>query len=137
MKPSLSTPALTLILVILAGIVFPLVFSLFDRLLRSLLVDFNPLLLTSLSFAWLLLFYYLGIKFSLEYITREFELSNTDRLFRYSNILFALVTAGFYATLISSSPLSNLVWGCFFLATMGIFYRLSSDKLSLTAKECP
>lgn len=133
MKHRLSTPVLTAILVLSAGFVFPLIFSITDKLLRELFYAFDPTLLTISSFSWLLLFYFYGIKFSLEYINRQFEISDKDRLFKYSNISFALVSLLFYSSLISTSLLSNMLWGGFYLVSIGFFYALSSKELNQAA----
>ena len=132
MKQKLSTPVLTTILLISSGVVFPIIFTMTDKLLRTLLVDLNPLYLMIASFAWLLLFYYYGIKFSLEYIVRQFEIEETNKLFTYSNVGFTLISISFYASLISASILSNMIWGCFYLSTIGFFYFLSSKTLHRT-----
>ncbi len=133
MKPRLSTPVLTAILVFSSGFVFPLIFSITDKLLRELFYGFDPILLTISSFSWLLLFYFYGIKFSLEYINRQFEMSDKDKLFKYSNISFALVSLLFYSSLISTSLLSNMLWGGFYLVSIGFFYTLSSKELNQAA----
>lgn len=130
MKQKLSTPALTSILLISSGVIFPIIFTMTDKLLRTVLVELNPIVLMVLSFAWLLLFYFYGIKFSLEYISRQFTIEEPKKLFTYSNIGFALISLAFYASLISSSLLSNMIWGCFYLSTLGFFYLLSSKELS-------
>lgn len=129
MRQILSVPALSTILVLSAGIVFPIIFTVTDRLLRELFSAFHPTLLLLASFSWLLLFYFYGIKFSLEYITRQFEITERDKLFRYSNIGFSIVAVFFYASLVSASLLSNMLWGSFYLLTIGFFYRLSSKEL--------
>jgi len=100
-----------------------------DKLLRTLLVELNPLALMIASFAWLLVFYFYGIKFSLEYLTRQFEIEDRKKLFKYANIGFTFINMAFYASLISSSLLSNMIWGCFYLVTIGFFYFLSSKEL--------
>jgi len=128
-KQKLSIPVLSTVLVLSAGIIFPIIFSITDRLLRELFSAFHPTLLLAASFSWLLIFYFYGIKFSLEYITRQFEVSDKDKLFKYSNIGFSAVAILFYASLISASLLSNMLWGSFYLAAIGIFYWLSSKEL--------
>lgn len=133
MKPRLSTPVLTAILVFSSGFVFPLIFSITDKLLRELFYGFDPILLTISSFSWLLLFYFYGIKFSLEYINLQFEMSDKVKLFKYSNISFALVSLLFYSSLISTSVLSNILWGGFYLVSIGFFYTLSSKSLNQAA----
>lgn len=133
MKPRLSTPVLTAILVFSSGFVFPLIFSITDKLLRELFYGFDPILLTISSFSWLLLFYFYGIKFSLEYINLQFEMSDKVKLFKYSNISFALVSLLFYSSLISTSVLSNMLWGGFYLVSIGFFYTLSSKSLNQAA----
>jgi len=130
MKQKLSTPILTLILLLSAGVVFPFIFTMTDKLLRTVFVELNPLVLMGLSFAWLLLFYFYGIKFSLEYISRQFEITEPKKFFTYSNIGFTLISLAFYASLISPSLLSNMIWGCFYLSTIGFFYFLSSKELN-------
>ena len=130
MKQKLSTPALTSILLLSSGVVFPLIFTMTDKLLRLLLLELNPLVLTFLSFAWLLLFYFYGIKFSLEYLTRQFNIEEPKKLFTYSNIGFTAISIIFYASLVSASLLSNMIWGCFYLAIIGFFYYHSSKELS-------
>ena len=132
MRQKLSTPLLTLILLISSGVVFPIIFTMTDKLLRTLLIELNPLVLLIASFSWLLLFYFYGIKFSLEYITRQFEIEDANRLFTYSNVGFALISIAFYASLISASMLSNMIWGIFYLSTIGFFYFLSSKILYQT-----
>jgi len=129
MKLKLSTPILTSILLISSGVVFPLIFSATDHLLRILLSELDPMLLMVLSFMWLLLFYFYGIKFSLEYIQRQFEINDTNKLFIYSNVGFTLISVLFYTSLISASMLSNIIWGCFYLVTIGFFYYLSTKTL--------
>lgn len=129
MKQKLSTPALASILVLSAGFVFPLLFGFTDILLRRLLHEIDPTLLLGLSFSWLLLFYFFGIKFSLEYLTRQFEIGEKERLFTYANVGFAAVSLLFYASLLSASLLSNMIWGCFYLCTIAFFYCLSSKYL--------
>jgi hypothetical protein len=129
LKQRLSTPVLTSILVLSAGVIFPIIFSLTDKILRTLLVDLDPVILMFSSFAWLLLFHFFGIKFSIEYITRQFELTEKKRLFKLSNISFFVVSLFFYSFLISASWLSNLIWGSFYLTTIGFFYWLSSKEL--------
>ena len=129
MKHALSTPALTAILVLSAGFVFPIIFSITDRLLRELFSAFDPTLLMIASFSWLLVLYFFGIKFSLEYINRQFEIADKDKLFTYSNIVFAAIAVLFYASLVSTSLLSNILWGGFYLCTIGFFYILSSKEL--------
>ena len=129
MKLQLSTPALTIILVLFAGIVFPIIFSIIDKLLRSLFIEIEPTILMSFSFSWLLFFYYYGIKFSIEYIVDQFEIDAPDKLFNYSNLSFASIAVLFYMSLISAYWLSNVLWGGFYLATIGFFYYLSSQKL--------
>ncbi len=129
MKYKVSTPALAIILVIFAGVLFPVIFSMTDRLLRTALSDMNPTLLTAASFTWLLFFYFYGIKFSIEYIIRQFEISENQKLFRYSNIGFTAMSMLFYASLISPSWFSNIVWGSFYFITIGLFYWLSSKAL--------
>ena len=129
MKPKLSLSALTTIIVLSSGIVFPIIFTVTDRLLRELFSALHPTLLLIASFSWLLFFYFYGIKFTLEYITRQFEISDRDSLFTYSNIGFSAVAVVFYASLISASVLSNILWGCFYLVTIGFFYWLSSKEL--------
>jgi len=101
-----------------------------DKLLRTLLVDLNPTILMVLSFSWLLLFYFYGIKFSVEYIAREFEIESTKDLFTYSNIGFTLISALFYYSLVSASFVSNIVWGSFYLVTIAFFYYLSNKELN-------
>ena len=133
MKQKLSTPLLTLILLISSGVVFPIIFTMTDKLLRTLLIELNPVLLLATSFSWLLLFYFYGIKFSLEYIQRQFEIEDANKLFTYSNIGFTLISISFYASLISTSMLSNMIWGCFYLSTIGFFYYLSSKILNQTS----
>lgn len=133
MKYRLSTSALTVILVFSAGFVFPLIFSITDRLLRELFWALEPTVLLIASFSWLLLFYYYGIKFSLEYVTRQFDIEDNKKLFNYSNIAFAAVSFLFYTSLISASLLSNVLWGSFYLITIGFFYLLSSKALSDTS----
>ncbi|PHR58438.1 MAG: hypothetical protein COA44_03060 [Arcobacter sp.] len=130
MKQKLSTPILTGILLISSAVVFPLIFSMTDKFLRTLLVELNPVLLTVLSFTWLLVFYFYGIKFSVDYISREFEVEDEQRLFNYSNIGFTLISVAFYSSLISASLLSNMIWGCFYLMTIGFFYFLSAKAFS-------
>ncbi|MDF1881194.1 hypothetical protein JHD50_07740 [Sulfurimonas sp. MAG313] len=130
MKQQLSTPFLTAILLISSGVVFPIIFTMTDKLLRTILIDMNTLVLMVSSFSWLLIFYFYGIKFSLEYITRQFEIEDTQKLFNYSNIGFTLISISFYSSLISSSMLSNFLWGCFYLFVIGFFYYLSSKELS-------
>jgi len=132
MKQKLSTPLLTFLLLISSGVVFPIIFTMTDKLLRTLLVELNLMVLLVASFAWLLLFYFYGIKFSLEYIVRQFEIEDRHKLFTYSNIGFALISIFFYASLISTSLLSNMVWGCFYLIIIGFFYFLSSKILDQT-----
>ncbi len=129
MKLRLSTPASAIILVLFAGIVFPIIFSIIDKLLRSLLIEIEPIVLMFSSFLWLLVFYYYGIKFSVEYIVEQFEVGETERLFNYSNLGFASVAVLFYTSLISAYWLSNILWGSFYLCTIGFFYYLSSQKL--------
>ena len=130
MKQKLSIPILTSILLISSGVIFPLIFSMTDKLLRTFLVEINSLLLTVLSFTWLLLFYFYGIKFSVEYINREFEVEDGKKLFTYSNIGFTLISLAFYSSLISSSLLSNMIWGSFYLLTIGFFYFLSAKTFN-------
>jgi hypothetical protein len=128
-RQTLSIPVLSTILVLSSGVVFPIIFTVTDRLLRELFSAFHPTLLLAASFAWLLFFYFYGIKFSLEYVTRQFEVSDKDKLFKYSNIGFTSVAVLFYASLISPSMLSNVLWGGFYLITIAFFYRLSSKEL--------
>jgi hypothetical protein len=128
-RQKLSVPALSAVLVLSSGVVFPIIFTVTDRLLRELFSAFHPTLLLIASFSWLLLFYFYGIKFSLEYVSRQFEVSDRDKLFKYSNIGFSAVAVLFYASLLSSSILSNILWGSFYLATIGLFYWLSSREL--------
>lgn len=132
MKQRLSTPLLTLILLSSSGVIFPIIFTMTDKLLRTLFAQLDPLLLMILSFSWLLLFYFYGIKFSLEYVQRQFEIDDKNKLFTYSNIGFTGVSIAFYASLISSSMLSNMIWGCFYLSTIMFFYFLSSKILQNT-----
>ncbi len=129
MKPTLSLPVLTAIIVLSSGVIFPILFSITDRLLRELFSELHPTLLLIASFTWLLILYFYGIKFSLEYVTRQFDISDRDRLFKYSNIGFSAVAVLFYASLLSTSVLSNILWGCFYLITIGLFYWLSSKEL--------
>jgi len=129
MKKKLSTFASTLILLLSSAVVFPIVFSMTDKLLRTLLIELNPTLLLICSFAWLLLLYFYGIKFSLEYLEREFELEDKAKLFTYSNIGFVVINIAFYLSLLSPSALSNLIWGLFYLTTIGFFYFLSTKVL--------
>jgi hypothetical protein len=129
LKQKLSTPVLTLILLTSSGVIFPVIFTMTDKLLRTLLAELNPLALLVASLSWLLLFYFYGIKFSLEYISRQFEIDDSKKLFTYSNIGFALITLAFYASLISPSFLSNMIWGSFYLVTILFFYFLSSKIL--------
>ena len=129
MKHKLSLPALSTIVVLTSGFVFPLIFTVADRFLRELFSFLDPTLLLAASFAWLLLFYFYGIKFSLEYVTRQFEISDRNRLFRYSNIGFAALALLTYASLFSVSVFSNLLWGSFYLAVIILFYKLSSSIL--------
>jgi hypothetical protein len=96
-RQTLSIPVLSTILVLSSGVVFPIIFTVTDRLLRELFSAFHPTLLLAASFAWLLFFYFYGIKFSLEYVTRQFEVSDKDKLFKYSNIGFTSVAVLFYA----------------------------------------
>lgn len=117
------------ILVLVSGLVFPVLFSITDRLLRELFSALHPTLLLIASFSWLLLLYFYGIKFSLEYVGRQFEISDRDRLFKYSNIGFTAISVLFYASLLSASVLSNVLWGSFYLAVIVLFYRLSSKEL--------
>jgi len=128
-KLQLSLPALTTILVLSAGFVFPIIFSITDKLLRTVFSEFNPTVLMIASFSWLLFFYFFGIKFSLEYITRQFEVSDAKKLFLYSNISFTAISLLFYASLVSASVFSNVLWGVFYLLTIGFFYFLSSKEL--------
>lgn len=81
------------------------------------------------SFSWLLILYFFGIKFSLEYINRQFEIADKEKLFKYSNLAFTAVSVLFYTSLVSASLLSNILWGVFYLCTIGLFYSLSSKKL--------
>ncbi len=129
MKYRLSSAALAIILVIFAGVLFPVVFSVTDKLLRTVLSGMHPAVLTMASFIWLLFFYYYGIKLSLEYIIRQFEISNREKVFKYSNIGFTAMSMLFYASLISFSWVSNIIWGIFYLCTIFFFYRLSSKHL--------
>ncbi len=129
MKYRLSTPVLTAILVFSSGLLFPLIFGLTDRLLRELFSQLDPTLLVIASFSWLLLFYFLGIKFSLEYLCGQFEILEREKLFRYSNIAYTAVTLLFYSSLVSASAFSNLAWGGFYLVTIGVFYLLSGRLL--------
>jgi len=129
-KYRLSTSALTVILIFSAGFVFPIIFSITDRLLRGLFSALEPTLLLIASFSWLLVLYYYGIKFSLEYVTRQFEIEDSSKLFTYSNIAFTAVCILFYASLVSTSLLSNMLWGTFYLIVIGFFYYLSSKALS-------
>lgn len=129
MKKQLSTPGLTFILLLSSGVIFPILFSMTDKLLRTLMADLNPIILLICSFCWLLVMYFYGIKFSLEYIQREFEIANTNALFTYGNVGFMVISAIFYASLISASWLSNSLWGLFYLTTMLFFYILSSKIL--------
>jgi len=128
-KQKLSVPVLSTILVLSSGLVFPIIFTVIDQLFRELFSAFHPTLLLFASFSWLLIFYFYGIKFSLEYVTRQFEVSDRDKLFKYSNIGFSVVAVLFYTSLLSASILSNMLWGSFYLAVIGIFYRLSSKEL--------
>jgi len=128
-RQKLSVPVASTILVLSSGLVFPIIFTVTDRLLRELFSAFHPTFLLIASFSWLLIFYFYGIKFSLEYVTRQFEISDRDKLFKYSNIGFSAVAVLFYTSLLSGSILSNMLWGSFYLATIGFFYRLSSKKL--------
>jgi len=121
-KQKLSVPALSTVLVLSSGVIFPIIFSVTDRLLRELFSAFHPTLLLLASFSWLLIFYFYGIKFSLEYVIRQFEVSDKEKLFKYSNIGFSAVAVLFYTSLISASLLSNMLWGGFYLATIGFFY---------------
>jgi len=130
LKKELSTPALTSILLLSSGVVFPLIFTMTDKLFRTLLVELNPLLLMSFSFAWLLVFYFYGIKFSVEYISSEFEIPQKQKLFTYSNIGYTLISLAFYSSLISASLLSNIIWGCFYLLTIGFFYYHSTKEFT-------
>lgn len=129
MKYRLSTPALAIILVIFAGVLFPVIFSVTDKMLRTLFSALHPTVLTAASFAWLLFFYFYGIKFSIEYIIRQFEISEKEKLFRYSNLGFSAMSMLFYASLVSYSWLSNVIWGSFYLIVIYFFYRLSSNEL--------
>ena len=129
MKYPLSTPALAIILVIFSGVLFPVIFSVTDKMLRTLFTGLHPTVLTILSFIWLLFFYYYGIKFSIEYIIRQFEISEKEKLFRYSNLGFSAMCMLLYASLVSYSWLSNIIWGSFYLIVIYFFYRLSSAKL--------
>jgi len=126
LKQKLSTPLLAMILLSASAVIFPLIFSMTDKLLRTLLVELNSLVLMIASFAWLLLFYFYGIKFSLEYLTRQFEVEEKEKLFNYSNIGFSAINMVFYGSLISPSLLSNMIWGCFYLVCIGFFYFLST-----------
>jgi len=128
-KQKLSVPALSTVIVLSSGVIFPIIFSVTDQLLRELFSAFHPTLLLLASFSWLLIFYFYGIKFSLEYVTRQFEVSDRDRLFKYSNIGFSTIAVLFYISLLSSSLLSNMLWGSFYLTTIGFFYRLSFKEL--------
>jgi len=128
-KQKLSVPVLSTILVLSSGLVFPIIFTVIDQLFRELFSAFHPTLLLFASFSWLLIFYFYGIKFSLEYVTRQFEVSDRDKLFKYSNIGFSVVAVLFYTSLLSASILSNMLWGSFYLSVIGIFYRLSSKEL--------
>ncbi|HIC45113.1 MAG TPA: hypothetical protein EYO73_12795 [Sulfurimonas sp.] len=130
MKQKLSTPVLTSILLISSGVVFPLIFTMTDKLLRTVLVELNPLVLMIASFLWLLIFYFYGIKFSVDYLAREFEIEDKQKLFTYSNIGFTLISLAFYSSLLSVSMLSNIVWGSFYLCTIGFFYYLSSKEFT-------
>jgi len=129
LKQKLSTPALSTILVLSAGVVFPILFGVTDKLLRTLFVDFNPIAIMISSFIWLLVFYFFGIKFSIEYVTQQFEIAEKERLFKFSNIAFTAVTLLFYISLVSASWLSNVLWGSFYLITVGFFYWLSAKEL--------
>jgi hypothetical protein len=129
LKHKFSTPVLTFILVLSAGVVFPILFGFTDKLLRILLVDLNAVALMVSSFAWLLIFYFWGIKFSIEYVTQQFEIADRKKLFKFSNMAFTAVTLIFYFSLISASWLSNILWGSFYLVTVGFFYWLSSKAL--------
>ena len=131
MKQKLSTPLLTSILLIFSGVVFPLVFSATDHLLRILFSKLDPILLMVFSFSWLLVFYFYGIKFTIEYLSREFEIEDGKKLFTYSNIGFTLISLSFYSSLISSSSLSNIIWGFFYLFTIGFFYFLSAKAFRI------
>jgi len=129
MKYRISTLALTILLVIFAGVLFPVIFSVTDRFLRTLFSGLHPTALTIASFSWLLLFYYFGIKLSIGYIAKEFEVQHKKRLFAYSNLGFSAMSMLFYVSLLSYSWLSNLVWGSFYLITIGLFYWISSKEL--------
>lgn len=124
-KHALPTAALVSILVFSAGVIFPLVFAMSDKILRSFLQGIDPLALKVASFIWLLIFYFYGIKFSIEYITRQFVVDEPQKLFTYSTIAYTGISLTFYATLISSSALSNVIWGSFYLATVFFFYFLA------------
>ncbi len=128
-KHTLPTAALVTILVLSAGVVFPLLFAMSDKILRSLLQGLDPTALMIASFAWLLLLYFYGIKFSLEYITRQFVVDDPQALFTYSTIAYAAVTLLLFASLISPSPLSNLLWGAFYLCTLFFFYLQGKKHL--------
>ncbi len=129
MKYRISTLAQTILLVIFAGVLFPIIFSVTDRLLRTIFSELNATLLTVASFSWLLIFYYFGIKLSVGYIVKEFEITQEKRLFAYSNLGFSVMSLLFYVSLLSYSWLSNLVWGSFYLITIGMFYWISSKEL--------
>ncbi len=129
MKQEFSSPVLAGILLLFSGIIFPLIFTLIDKLLRSVLITLEPTVLTIFSFSWLLLLYYYGIKVSLTYITDAFIINNKMRLFIYSNVGYTFISGVFYYSLISSFLLSNLLWGLFYLATIVFFYILSTKAL--------
>ncbi len=119
---------MTILLVIFAGVLFPIIFSVTDRLLRTLFSELHPVALTIASFAWLLLFYYFGIKLSVGYVVKEFDVEDKKALFTYSNLGFSAISMLFYISLLSYSWLSNLVWGSFYLITIALFYWISSKE---------
>lgn len=129
MKKTLNPLGASAILVLTSGIVFPIIFTVTDKFLRTLLTDINPISIITLSFLWLLLFYFLGIKFTMEYLEREFTLLEPRKLLHISLTGFTLINLFFYASLFSASLLSNVLWGTFYLITIGMFYYLGIKTL--------